>query len=347
MEELLRQTGYKLWGLKKGQFVKGKVIFLSPQTVLFDIGGKSEAILASKEREEVAPFLAQLKEGDEVEVLVLLPENENGQPVVSLRRTAADFKWKKAEELQRTQEVVVVRALETNRGGLLVDFLGLRGFLPSAQLSLSHVGKEESLVGKELQVKVVEVDRLRNRLVFSEKRVLSPEEEKRRRNLWQKIRVGERVEGEVTAILPFGVFVDVGGLEGLIHISEIAWEKVEDPGNYFQKGERVRALVIEKDRESGQLQLSVKQLTPDPWKEVAERYKEGQAVKGRVVKKEVYGVFVRLREGLDALLHVSKIPPEVEIGIGEEIECVIEKIDVENRRISLTLLPKRKPVGYK
>ena len=347
MEELLAQTGYKLKGVKKGQRLKGTVVLISPQEVLVDIGAKTEAVQASKERDEVAPFLCHLKPGDQVEAYVILAENEQGQPVVSLRKAAADFKWQQAASLLSSKEAVKVRGLETNKGGLIVDFEGLRGFIPSSQMLTQHVGKENNLVNLVLTAKVIEVDRSKNRLVFSEKKVLSPEEEKKRKKIWEKTKVKDKVKGEVTAVLPFGAFLSIDGVEGLVHISEIAWEKVDSPGSYFNKGDKVKAVVIGKDEDSGQFQLSVKQLTPDPWEKVAKKYKENQTVTGKVIKKEPYGAFIRLAEGLDALLHISKIPPDTKIEVKDKIKCIIESVDVEKRRISLTLLPKEKPVGYK
>ena len=347
MEELLAQTGYKLKGVKKGQRLKGTVVLISPQEVLVDIGAKTEAIQASKERDEVAPFLCHLKPGDQVEAYVILAENEQGQPVVSLRKAAADFKWQQAASLLSSKEAVKVRGLETNKGGLIVDFEGLRGFIPSSQMLTQHVGKENNLVNAVLTAKVIEVDRSKNRLVFSEKKVLSPEEEKKRKKIWEKTKVKDKVKGEVTAVLPFGAFLSIDGVEGLVHISEIAWEKVDSPGSYFNKGDKVKAVVIGKDEDSGQFQLSVKHLTPDPWEKVAKKYKENQTVTGKVIKKEPYGAFIRLAEGLDALLHISKIPPDTKIEVGDKLKCIIESVDVEKRRISLTLLPKEKPVGYK
>ena len=347
MGELLAQTGYKLKGVRKGQTVEGTIALISPHEVLIDIGAKTEAVLASKEREEVTPFLEQLKVGDQVQAFVILAENELGQPVVSLRKAAADFKWEKASSLLASGKAVKVRGLEANKGGLIVDFEGLRGFVPASQLAAEHVGKERNLVNVLLTVKVIEVDRSKNRLVFSEKKVLSPEEEKKRKEIWEKTKIGDKVEGEVAAILPFGVFLNIDGVEGLVHISEIAWEKVESPASYFKMGDKVKALVIGKEDGVGQFQLSVKQLTPDPWDKVAKKYKENQTVSGKVIKKEPYGVFVRLGKGLDALLHVSKIPPDTSVKVGDKLKCIIESVDIEKRRISLTLLPKEKPVGYK
>lgn len=347
MEELLTETGYQLKGVKKGETVKGTLTSLPPKEIFIDIGAKTEAVLASRERDEVTPFLKGLKIGDQVSAYVILAENEAGQPVVSLRKAAADFKWDRIGALLSSGEAVKVRGLEANKGGLIVDFEGLRGFVPSSQLAPERVGKEKNLVNAVLTVKVIEVDRTKNRLVFSEKKVLSPEEEKKRQEVWQRTKIGDKIRGEVVAVLPFGAFLDIKGVEGLVHISEIAWEKVDDPHDYFQKRDKVKALVIDKDEESQQFQLSVKQLTPDPWEKAAKEYKENQAVAGKVIKKEPYGAFVRLEEGLDALLHISKIPPDTAIEVGEELNCIIESIEPEKRRISLTLLPTEKPVGYK
>lgn len=347
MEELLAQTGYKLRGVKKGQTVEGTITFISPRDVFIDIGAKTEAVLASKEKDEIAPFLKQLKIGDKVRAFVISAENESGQSVVSFRKAAADFKWREAISLLSSGKAVEVRGLEANKGGLIVDFKGLRGFVPSSQLTAEHVGNERNLINVALTVKVIEVDRSKNRLVFSEKKVLSPEEEKKRKAIWEKTKIGDKVKGEVTAVLPFGVFINVDGVEGLVHISEIAWEKVDKPVSYFEMGDKVKALVIGKEEKSGQFQLSVKQLTPDPWEKVAKKYKENQAVSGKVIKKEPYGAFIRLEEGLDALLHISKIPPDTSVKVGGKLKCIIESVDIGKRRISLTLLPKEKPVGYK
>lgn len=347
MEELLAQTGYKLKGVKKGQVIEGVITSTIPQEVFIDIGAKTEAILASKERDQIASLLKRLKVGDKIQALVISAENEWGQPVVSFRKAAADFKWERTSSLLSSGEAVKVRGLEVNRGGLIVDFEGLRGFVPSSQMMADHVGRERNLVNTSLTVKVIEVNRSKNRLVFSEKKVLSLEEEKKRKEVWEKTKVGSKVKGEVVAILPFGVFLDIDGVEGLIHISEIAWEKVDNPASYFKMGDKIQALVIGKDGKTGQFQLSVKQLTSDPWEKVAKKYKENQAVTGEVIKKEPYGAFIRLGEGLDALLHISKIPPNTSVKIGEKLKCIIESVDIGKRRISLTLLPKEKPVGYK
>lgn len=347
MEELLARTGYELKAAKKGQMVEGTIALNSPPEILIDIGAKTEATLASKERDEVALFLKQLKVGDRVQAFVISAENELGQPVVSFRQAAADYKWEKVLSLLSSGQAVEVRGIEANKGGLVVDFGGLRGFVPSSQLGSEHIGKGKNLVNVILTVKVIEVDRSKNRLVFSEKKVLSPEEEKKRKKIWEKTKIGDKVKGEVTAVLPFGVFLNIGGVEGLVHISEIAWEKVDNPASYFKMKDSVKTLVIGREDQIGQLQLSVKQLTPDPWEKVAKKYKENQSVAGRVIKKEPYGAFIRLEEGLDALLHISKIPPDTVVKVGDKLKCIVESVDTEKRRISLTLLPKEKPVGYK
>jgi small subunit ribosomal protein S1 len=176
---------------------------------------------------------------------------------------------------------------------------------------------------------------------------LSPEGQKRRQKTWDETKVGDKVTGKVVGVFPFGVFVDYQGVEGLIHISEIAWERVEAPASYFKVGDKTTALVIGKEKEAGRFQLSVKQLVADPWANASQRYSPNQEVEGKVIKSEAFGVFVRLGEGIDGLLHISKIPPDTTFKVGDKIKCVIETVESDKRRISLTLLPKEKPVGYK
>jgi small subunit ribosomal protein S1 len=347
MEELLAQTGYKIRGLKRGEMVSGTITFVSSSEILVDIGAKSEGVIANRDFEQNRDFIKKLKVDDEISAQVLVTEDEAGQAVLSVRAAAQEAKWKELNAVKDAGTPIKVLGLEANRGGLIVDCLGLRGFIPSSQLAVEHVGQERNLINQKVSAKIIEFDQAKNRLVLSEKQVLSPKEQERRQKTWDKTKVGDKITGKVVGVFPFGVFVDFQGVEGLIHISEIAWERVQTPASYFKVGDKVTALVIGKEEEAGRFQLSAKQLVADPWTDVSQKYSPNQEVEGKVVKTEVFGVFVRLEEGIDGLLHISKTPPGTTFKVGDKIKCIIEIVESDKRRISLTLLPKEKPVGYK
>lgn len=350
MEELLAATGHKLRGLKRGDTVEGKIVSIAPSEILIDIGYKSLGIVSEREMDLIGNLLPAIKVGDKILVQIISPESENGQIILSVRRVGMEKKWQELLGKKERGEPVEVNGVEVTRGGLLVDYQGLRGFIPASCLDPSR-GGVQSGVGKNLKAVVLEVDRATNRLVFSEKKALLPQKIAEKAQALAKIKIGEVYEGKVSGIVPFGIFVSisppVGGLEGLVHISEIAWEKVANPSDYFKIGQIVRVLIISTDKETGRLNLSIKQLQPDPWQELVKKYSAEQEVSGRVTKLTSFGVFVELEKGLEGLIHISKIPPGVEPKVGEKVTCLIEGIEASKRKISLALVLKEKPVGYR
>ncbi|MCL5095245.1 MAG: S1 RNA-binding domain-containing protein [Patescibacteria group bacterium] len=341
MEELLNNTGYQLRGFKKGDTVTGKVISIKPSEILIDIGYKSLGIISEREIDLVAGLFPNLKVGDEILVQIVSPETDAGQIVLSIRRAGLDKKWQELLEKKEKGEAVEVSNLESARGGLLVDWQGVRGFLPASQLA-SALGQKS--LGEKIRVIVLDIDKTTNRLVFSEKRAQG---EKRNPEALAKIKIAQTYKGTVSGIVPFGVFVNVEGVEGLVHISEMAWEKVGNPSDYYKIGDKIKVLVISTNTLTGRLNLSVKQLTADPWQELVKKYNPEQQITGKVKKISSFGVFVELEKGIEGLIHISKIPPEVELKENEKITCVIEGIDYQKRKISLTLVLKEKPVGYR
>lgn len=345
MEELLKTTGYQLRGFKRGDTVEGTIVFITPSEILIDVGYKSLGIVAAREMEQIGDLLPRLSVGDKILVQIISPESEMGQIILSIRRAGMEKKWQEALAKKEKQETVEVSGVEVVRGGLLVDWQGLRGFIPSSQLDPSRGGPQAGL-GKKLKVSVLEVDRPTNRLVFSEKKALAGVSQAKKEKLG-KIKIGETYEGKVSGIVPFGIFVSIDGLEGLVHISEIAWEKVGNPSDYFKIGDKIRVLVISTEAVSGKLNLSIKQLTADPWQELIKKYSLEQEISGQVSRISGFGVFVELEKGIEGLIHISKIPPQVELKFGEKVTCVIEEIDNQKRKISLALVLKEKPVGYR
>jgi len=357
MEQLLKQTGYHLSAPRRGDVLKGLVTEVNKRMVLVDIGAKTEGIVVDKEMEAASDLVSRLSVGDEIEVFVKHPENDQGQIVLSLRQAAEDSRWGSFTEWMETEKPIDVKGLEVNKGGLIVQVDTTRGFVPSSQFSQEFLGRMDELVGKVFRAKVIEVDREQNRLILSEKAVSEAEELAKKDEAIKSVTIGDDLEGVVSGIMPFGVFVTVsvplsgketsGKVEGLIHISEISWEKVEDPNSFYSVGDRVKVRVIGVEEATGKLNLSIKRLQPDPWSDIDKRYAVGSKHSGKVVRLAPFGVFVNFEAGIDGLIHISKMPPGKEFSVGEGVDVYVEMLDVEHRRISLGVVLTELPVGYK
>lgn len=367
--DLLAASGSKIPSIKRGQEIQGKVVAVSKDEVLVDIGAKSEGIVTGRELDSVRDLAAALSVGDTIDVTVMHPENDAGQIVLSLRKLSGEKRWAELEEKRDNSEDINVAALEVNRGGVICDYVGLRGFLPASQL-LKVPSKLTDLIGKTLSVRVIEVDRATNRLIFTQKM-----QDKKNlaaiSKLLEKVEIGQELSGVISAVLPFGIFVEVKidvsneskvskvskvekeaddkkvKLEGLVHISELAWEKVDDPAAVYKVGDDVDVLVIAKDEESGRLNLSIKQLGEDPFLEAAGAYVKDQTVSGEVVRVTPYGVYVTLENGVEGLMHISKIPPNTSFDIGQTVECIVEGVDNRARHITLLPVILEKPILYR
>jgi 4-hydroxy-3-methylbut-2-enyl diphosphate reductase len=358
MEELLKQTGYQLRGLKRGDEVKTTVVEKTKKAIYLDIGGKTEGMVIDREMKAAKSFIETLKVGDKVTAVVTQPENDRGQTILSLKKAAGDALWQEFEEKLKTGEVVKVLGLEVNKGGLIVETKGgIQGFIPTSQLSAPLVGKIGQLINREIEVKTIEVSREKNRLIFSEKEVSEAGLLKAQAKILAKIKIGDVLEGEVTGLMPFGLFVKVKvpplvktrgtSLEGLVHISEISWEKVENPADLCKVGDKVKVKVLAVEEKSGKLNLSLKQLQPDPWENIEKKYPLDSHVKGEIVRLAPFGAFVNLAPGIEGLIHISKIPAEKSLKLKDKVNCFVESTDKQGRRMSLGLVLKEKPVGYK
>ncbi|OQA93294.1 MAG: hypothetical protein BWY24_00589 [Microgenomates group bacterium ADurb.Bin219] len=351
MEELLSATGYQFKGLKKGEKVDGIITEITPKTLFIDIAGKTPGVVLGKEYQMIKGFVeAYLKPGDKVRAYVGNPETEKGQILLSLRDFIHDFAWNKYEEMLATGETTTVKGRELNKGGLITDTsFSLQGFIPGSQIGSIYRGKLEQLVGRTLTVKVIEVDKPKNRLVFSEKAISDAQKVAAVAKIIAKIKLGEIFEGEVSQIVPFGVFVKVGiggeTIEGLVHISEVSWLKVDDLSKSFKVGDKIKVKVVSTD--DNRIQFSVKQLLEDPWDKLEEKHPLEKGMTGKVVKLASYGALVEIESGVEGLLHISKIPPEFQINEGDKVDVFIDSIDRKNRRISLGLTLKEKPLEYK
>jgi len=304
--------------------------------------------VVDREMKAAWDFIKGLKVGDKVTAIVTQAENDAGHTLLSLKRAAGDAIWQEFEEKLKIGEVIRVIGQEVNKGGLVVEVRGLQGFIPTSQFGGAWLGKIDQLIGKTIEAKLIEVDRAANRLIFSEKEVSEAELIKEISKALKKVKVGEVFAGEVTGVMPFGLFVKVKkSLEGLVHISEISWEKVDDPSKLFRQGDKVKVKVLAVEQKTGKLNLSVKQLQPDPWEKIEKEYPVDSKVKGEVIRLAPFGAFVALGPGIEALIHISKIPAEKVLKAGDKVDCFVESIDKDSRRMSLGLVLKEKPVGYK
>ncbi len=350
MEELLALEKDKVRGLRKGEMVDGLVTEINSKGIFIDIGAKTDGVVLGKEFERSKDFIRNLKPGDKVRAYVGSTENDKGQILLSLRQASVDFAWNKYEEMLKSGEVTEVRGREINRGGLIVDALfSLQGFIPGSQIGSLWQGKLDQLVGKKLLTKVIEVNREQNRLVFSEKLISDADKLARTAKAIKMLKGGEIFEAEITQVAPFGLFVkiqvDGEEVEGLTHISEISWQKVEDLNRLYKAKDKLNVKVI--SIEDGRVQFSVKQLLPDPWEELEKKYPVDSRLAGKITRLTSFGALVEIEPGIEGLVHISKIPPEIALNEGDKIDIYIESVDRKARRISLGLVLKEKPIGYK
>lgn len=349
MEELLALSKFSPKGLKRGDLIAGTVVSINGKEVRIDFGGKMEGIVGEKEWEVVKDFVAKLKPGDPINAVVISAENDKGQMIVSIRQAGSKYRWQKALELLKSGEPVNVKGLEVNKGGLIAEFEGIRGFIPGSQLTQEHQAEMTKMVNRVISAKVIEVDQSQNRLVFSEKAVAGAADMvKKLEEVKSKVTIGESYSGKISAVMSYGVFVNLeNGADGLVHISEISWTKVENLSELFKVGEKVEVKALGINENDGKLNLSIKQLLPDPWTDLAKKYTAEQQIKGKVTRVSSYGIFVQLEEGIEGLIHISKVSADADYKTGDTATCTIESIDAVAHRISLIPVLTAKPIGYK
>lgn len=349
MEELLAKKGFGVRGLTKGQNLEGVVIEVGSKSVVLDIGAKSEGMVHEKEFEEAREFIKTLSKGVKAEVTVVIPETENGHTLLSLRDAAEAFAWQIFESAFKDGSIVEVHVDSAGKSGLNVSFCGVLGFIPNSHLGGRLASNPQVAVGTTIKVKVVEVDRTRGKLVFSEKAVSESEAIAKQEKIMGRIKEGEKFPGKVTKLVPFGAFVQIEKdgmtLDGLVHLSELSWTKVSDPAKIVKVGDEVEIVVIGK--EGNRLAFSIKKTKEDPWTHLSDKYKVDQKVKGRVTKIADVGAFVELEPGIEGLIRASRIPADISVKEEDLVSCFIEEIEKDKREISLGLVLKAKPVGYK
>ncbi|HEX3429217.1 MAG TPA: S1 RNA-binding domain-containing protein, partial [Candidatus Limnocylindrales bacterium] len=322
MEELLAEQDSDIKSFKHGDVVEGTVVRIDKDEILVDIGAKSEGVVSNRELYgRHAESQPQLAIGDTVLVYVLQPESQEGHAVLSLRRAGLERKWRSMQEQFEAGVIIEAPVIDHNKGGLIVD-CGIRGFVPISQIvdfprrpqndqprdaAQEIAEKLQPFVGRKLRLKILEVNRKANRLILSEKVALYEERREKRDELFSSLQVGQKVNGTVRSIAPFGVFIDLGGIDGLVHKSELSWNKVNNPESGYKVGEEVEAEVIDINHERGRISLSIRRLQPDPWHSTVADFKVGDVIDGTVTKLVNFGAFVRVRDGLEGLIHISEL----------------------------------------
>ncbi len=345
MDELLAKEDDSLKKLVAGDTVKGAVLSVKKHEILIDLGPRGVGLVPRRE----ASYIRNLKAGDEVTTSVIDAEMDDGYVLLSLRKAVKDKGWDEIQAKLDEGEIVEVTPFDANRGGLLVEYEGIRGFMPVSQLSAEHyprVGsadKDEilqrlnSLVGKPIRARIIDANKKENKLIFSEKEAIKDGLAER----FAELKIGDIVKGVVTGVVDFGVFVNVDGIEGLVHISEISWERVSNPSDYVKVGDTIDAKIIAIDKE--RLSLSMKQLVEDPWISEVSNLKKGSKVEGTITRITPFGAFVQISPAVEALVHVSElgegsdVDPEKIFTLNERKSFKVLDIDKEGRKISLSI----------
>jgi len=337
-EQLLKLYDYSF---KKGDIIKGKVIGYERGGLMVDIGAKTAAVVPSKELSIDYGKSAQdiAKIDDEKEFIIIRDEDEEGQLTLSLKRVAAAHSWSKLEAIKEEDAVVEAEVISTVKGGVLVDVLGLRGFVPASHI---RVRDPESLVGQKIQLKVLSVEPKENNLIMSQRKALSDQQAEQRKDVFGKLEVGQVVEGEVVRLADFGAFIDIGGIDGLLPLSQMSWRWVDHPSDVITVGDKINVEIIGIDLEKQRVSLSLKNLQPDPWIEVAKTIKEGEKVSGTVIRLKHFGAFVEIYPGVEALLPQKEVleyqsQTGTSIEVGNNIEATVVRFNPEDRRISLSI----------
>ncbi|MBI2861602.1 MAG: S1 RNA-binding domain-containing protein [Chloroflexi bacterium] len=351
MASLLQDLDRYSHAPKRGEILQGVVVGVDREGYLVDVGLKSEGIVPQREVEGWAQAGgAPLRVGDEVHTTVIWTGDREGRPVLSLARARVEHGWQVVQESFEQNVPLEGRVIDHNRGGLIVDIEGLRGFLPLSQIASKHwlgAGEDrqgaEVLLGERIQVRVLEVNRRRNRLILSERVALQEERERQRERLLAELAEGQIRQGKVTSLCDFGAFVDLGGADGLIHISELAWDSVHHPSEVVKEGDEVSVYVLSVDSERKRVALSLKRAQPGPWDQVAHRYNVGDTVRVTITKLATFGAFARLEAGVEGLIHISELSdvpiahPRHVVGEGNQVDARVIRIDLERHRIGLSL----------
>ncbi len=351
MEQFLSDPSHDYKTLKYGDVMEGIIMHVDRDELLVDIGSKAEGIVPSKEYSSLSSEEKDaLQVGDSILVFVVQPENQEGHPVVSIDRARQEKSWRRLQEIHEANDVIEAEVTNYNKGGLLVNLDGVRGFVPASQVSEIRGGDESSkqadmarLIGTSLPLKVIEINRHRNRLILSERQAVQERRDAMKEQLIKELHEGEIRTGRVSSICDFGAFVDIGGADGLVHLSELSWSRVRHPSELLKVGQEVEVYVLGINAQERKIALSIKRTQAEPWSRVANSYEVGQLVRGTVTQLANFGAFARIEDGIEGLIHVSELAderiqhPKQVVSEGQELILRIIRIDPQRRRMGLSL----------
>ncbi len=347
MDDLLAKMG-EISLPQPGSLVEGIIVSIYKNKILVDINGVAIGLISGREAKDSHDTTKSIKLGDTISAYVIEPENEEGYIVLSLRKANQEKTWKRFLDAYENKDVISVKASEANKGGLLLDIDGIKGFIPVSQLAPMHyprvndadanqiLTRLQALIGEKFQVKIITIDKENGKLILSEKAAM----EEQRKSALGKLSIGQKVSGVISGIVKFGIFVAFDGLEGLVHISEIAWGHVKDPSDYGKVGDKVEVMVIGVDGDK--ISLSIKRLTLDPWLEAAKTFKIGSEVEGEVNRISPFGVFVKLNDEINGLIHTSELGEDIKdpaksLKIGDRIKAKVIAVEPEEHRVGLSI----------
>ncbi|MGM0420526.1 MAG: 30S ribosomal protein S1, partial [Bacillota bacterium] len=353
-EETFQYSDNDIADLEKGQTVKGSVVEINDQGVYVDVNYKTDGFIPLRElsNSDVSDPHDVVSLDEEINVVILTLEDEEGNMILSKKRADQEVAWEKIEEAHKDDEIIEAEITKEVKGGLVAD-VGLRGFIPASHVSIGYVEDLSEFVGETMKLKVIEVDRKNNNVVLSAKKVLEEEREEEKAETMKSLEKGQVLTGKVTKLVDFGAFVDIGGVEGLLHISEMSWGRIAHPSSVLEEGQEIEVKVLDVDRENDRISLGYKQLLPDPWEEFAKKHYEGEIITGKITKIVDFGAFMEVEDGIEGLIHISqlsnrhvKTADEV-VTVGEEREAKIINIDPEQKRVGLSIKELEEPKEQK
>lgn len=359
MEQFLSNPGHDYRNLQYGDTVDGVIMRVDKDEILVDIGSKAEGVVPAREMQSLtAEDRGSLKAGDILLVFVVQSEDSEGRSVLSVDKARQEKSWRRLQLVHEAGEVIEAKVVNYNKGGLLVNLDGVRGFVPSSQVSGISRGPETQkqsdmarMVGSSLPLKVIEINRNRNRLILSERQAVQDVREGRKGELLSSLKEGDVRTGVVTSVCDFGAFVDIGGADGLVHLSELSWSRVKHPSEVLRPGDTVTVYVLSVDNERKRIALSIKRTQNEPWTTIGERYQLGQIVEGTITQLASFGAFARIEDGVEGLIHVSEMGdgrvqhPRDAVQEGDVVQVRIIRIDPARKRMGLSMRQASEPGG--
>jgi small subunit ribosomal protein S1 len=353
MEALLKNDAFSVELPQAGEVREGTIASINPTQILVSIGAKSEGVISGRELEVIdAEDREAFEVGQEIPVFVVSPEDSNGNVVLSFKRAQEQMAWGSVEELMESDDIIESKILGYNKGGLIVGVHGLRGFVPASQISAIRRSQAigdtpeqrwAKMIGEQISVRIIEVDRSRRRLICSERAASSESRQSIKERVIEELEEGQVYTGRVTSLADFGAFVNINGADGLVHLSELSWDRIQHPNEILEVGQEVKVKVINIDREKRRIGLSLRALSDDPWRKRVEKFSVGQLVEGVITRLTKFGAFARLDGDIEGLIHISEISenriehPKEELKEGEVVALRVIRIDPEQHRIGLSL----------